>query len=302
MREVERPSAILIAGPTASGKSRLALRLARQFGGAVVNADSMQVYDGLRILSAGPDEAEMEGVPHHLYGHRDPAAPYSVGDWLREMEPLLGELNAAGRVPVICGGTGLYFRALTQGLDEAPAVPSDIRSQWRARMAQEGPQALHRLLGELDPAAAARLRPSDPQRIVRALELWETRGPSHDAPLVQGPCGLVDPSTALRIVVAPDRAVLRERIALRFDAMLEAGAMTEALAFAERAQALGGLAGKAIGLAELLAQHRRELTAIQSRERAITRTRQYAKRQETWFRNQFGPDWQRIEDADALVL
>lgn len=292
--------AILIAGPTASGKSALALRLASALGGAVVNADSMQVYDGLRILTARPARDEMSGVPHHLYGHRDPALPYSVGDWLREVGPLLGRLRAEGRVPVFCGGTGLYFRALLGGLDEMPQVPLDIRDRWRQRMAQEGPQRLHALLGDLDPVAAARIRPSDPQRVTRALELAETSA-RLGSTAVSGATGraLVDPRSTAKIVLAPDRSVLRDRIATRFGRMLEEGARAEAVAFSQRPRALDGLAGKAIGLAELLEVEHGRSSPEQARERSVTRTRQYAKRQETWFRNQFGADWLRIHGADG---
>lgn len=302
MGKTERPGAILIAGPTASGKSGLALRLARRLGGAVLNADSMQVYDGLQILSARPDICAMQGVPHHLYGHRDPASPYSVGDWRREIVPLLARIRQEGRVPIVCGGTGLYFRALLGGLDEAPAVPPAIREKWRARMAAEGPSALHRVLHDMDAVAADRVRPSDPQRIVRALELVEAQGASPRQPTETLGDPPIDLSNALKIVIAPDRSVLRERIASRFDAMLAAGALAEALAFQARTGALEGLAGKAIGLAELLAAHRGEMTMFEARERAVIRTRQYAKRQDTWFRNQFDPDWTRFEDADAVAV
>ncbi len=301
MRNGERPQAVLIAGPTASGKSALAVRIARAVGGAVINADSMQVYDGLRILSARPLANEMGGVPHHLYGHRDPALAYSVGDWLREVEPLLQTLRDENRVPVFCGGTGLYFRALLGGLDEMPEVPQEVRTRWRERMAKEGPARLHAVLRGADPNAAARLRPSDPQRITRALELAETRvlsGRQNGG--IPGGRALIDAASAWKIVIAPERTVLRERIARRFDRMLAEGAEEEAAAFASRPGALDGLAGKAIGLAELLAARDGQLTREAARERAITRTRQYAKRQETWFRNQFGADWTRLAEPDAF--
>ncbi|WP_427025965.1 tRNA (adenosine(37)-N6)-dimethylallyltransferase MiaA [Aureimonas ureilytica] len=299
---MEKPEAILIAGPTASGKSALAVELARRVGGVVVNADSMQVYEGLRILSARPTPEEMGGVEHRLYGHVAPGEPYSAGVWLREVEALLPELRARGLVPVFCGGTGLYFRALTGGFDDLPEVPAAIRERWRARMAEEGPAALHAVLSERDPEAAARLRPSDPQRILRALELFETTG----APLSRlqrgAGAGLVDGAAALKLVLAPDRALLRERIARRFDAMLADGAEAEAAAFAARPGAATGLAASAIGVSELARVRAGELTLAEARDLSVTRTRQYAKRQETWFRNQFDASWLRFADpAEALA-
>ncbi len=298
---MEKPEAILIAGPTASGKSALAVELARRVGGVVVNADSMQVYEGLRTLSARPTLAEMGGVDHRLYGHVAPDAPYSAGVWLREVEALLPDLAARGQVPVFCGGTGLYFKALLGGFDDLPEIPAPIRERWRARMAEEGPASLHAVLQGLDPEAAARLRPSDPQRILRALELFETTG----APLGQlqrgAGAGLVNGAKALKLVLAPERSHLRERIARRFDLMLTEGAEEEAAAFSARPGAAAGLAASAIGIAELARMRSGEITRQEARDLAVTRTRQYAKRQETWFRNQFDASWQRFADpAEAL--
>jgi tRNA dimethylallyltransferase len=300
---MERPKAILIAGPTASGKSALALRLAQAVGGVVVNADSMQVYAGLRLLSARPSEREMEGVEHRLYGHVDPAAPYSAGHWLREVEPLLAEFKRRDRVPVVCGGTGLYFKALLGGLDDMPEVPGEVRARWRGRALVETPEVLHRELERRDPEAARRIRPSDPTRIVRALELVEATGrPLADIRRNAGR-SLVAAEGVVRLVLAPERSVLRTRIAARFDAMLADGALAEALAFRARGpEAFGGLGAQAIGLRELLAHADGEISLGAARDLAVTRTRQYAKRQETWFRNQFGADWRRLHDAADFDL
>lgn len=292
---MDRLNAILIAGPTASGKSKLAVDLARSHGGVVVNADSMQIYDGLRILTARPTESDMGGIPHYLYGYADPSAPYSTGLWLTEVERVLQDIRAAGAVPVFVGGTGLYFRALTQGLDDMPPVAPELRDALRARHAEEGPGRMHEALGARDPQAAARLRPTDSQRILRALELVMTTGRPL-ATLQQGKGRPLLPEAGLRrIVLAPDRAVLRERIARRFDTMMAEGAREEALRFARRPGALDNSAGQAIGVAELLAAERGDMTLRDAVERAVVRTRQYAKRQETWFRNQFGLDWERLE-------
>lgn len=298
--------AILIAGPTASGKSRLALELAERHGGAVVNADSLQVYDGLEILTARPAAEDLARVPHRLYGHVDPRADYSAGSYLKDAERVLGELRGAGLLPIFCGGTGLYFKALLGLLDEMPAVPQAIREKWRDRLAEEGPQALHAELSRRDPATAARLTPSDGQRIARALEVCEAAGRPLSA--LQSGTGraLIDPDRARMVVLTPDRAELRRRIAERFDAMLAAGALDEVRSF-ERRFAADGLAddrtvGKAIGLQELSDFLKGRTTYEAARERAIIRSRQYAKRQETWFRHQFDDRWRRIAAADALAV
>ncbi|MEX6505141.1 tRNA (adenosine(37)-N6)-dimethylallyltransferase MiaA [Jiella sp. M17.18] len=286
--------AILIAGPTASGKSGLALELAERFGGTVVNADSMQVYDGLRILTARPDAGDLARAPHRLYGHVDPRDAYSAGAYTRDCEVLLTELRGAAILPIFCGGTGLYFKALLGLLDTMPAVPDSLRQAWRRRLAEEGPAALHSLLVERDPAAAARIAPADGQRIVRALEIADVAGrPLSELQAGQGR-PLIDGGRCVKIVLTPDRAVLRERIAQRFDSMVESGAMEEVRDFRRRFGAVGGTAGKAIGLAELGAVIDGQASLEAASERAIARTRQYAKRQETWFRHQFGPDWLRI--------
>lgn len=285
--------AVLIAGPTASGKSVLALETARRLGGVVVNADSMQVYDVLRILTARPSDEDMATVPHLLYGHVDPRRPYSAGEWLREVRALAAAGAFEGRPPVFVGGTGLYFKALTEGLSSMPEVPADIREHWRNRLAGEGAAALHRVLAERDPAAAASLRASDGQRIVRALEVLAASGRSiRDW---QGSRGtpLVDPGSARRIVIEPDRAELARRIDGRFDAMIEAGAAGEAQAFAALGVDASMPAAKAIGVRELIAAAAGEIDPGTAAERAKAATRQYAKRQATWFRTQLGDGWER---------
>lgn len=293
--------AILIAGPTASGKSRLAVELAERHGGAVVNADSLQVYDGLEILTARPSSDDLGRAPHRLYGHVDPRSDYSAGAWLRDAERVLKELHADGRLPIFCGGTGLYFKALLGLLDAMPAVSAEIRAKWRERLAIDGPAALHDELSRRDPVAAARLDPADGQRIARALEVGEAVG----TPLSQLQTGrgeaLIDPDRARMLVLAPDRAVLRQRIAERFDHMLAAGALDEVRQFEARFSQAGATAGKAIGLAELSDFLKGRKTYQEARERAIIRSRQYAKRQETWFRHQFDGRWRRIGPQDAIA-
>ncbi|MCD2471902.1 tRNA (adenosine(37)-N6)-dimethylallyltransferase MiaA [Jiella sp. MQZ9-1] len=292
--------AILIAGPTASGKSRLAMELAERHHGVVINADSLQVYDGLEILTARPSAEDVGQVPHHLYGHVDPRADYSAGAYLRDVAALLPGLRRAGTLPIFCGGTGLYFKALTGLLDVMPEIPMAIRAKWRDRLIAEGAEALSAELQRRDPEMAARLGPRDGQRIARALEIVEATGRS----LLQLQAGkgpaLINPSRAHKIVLAPERAALRERIATRFDLMLAAGALEEVRRFAVHFPDAGPTAIKAIGLAELVAVLGGEMSLDAARERAITRTRQYAKRQETWFRHQFDDDWLRVTSVVDL--
>lgn len=291
--------AVLIAGPTASGKSALAVRIARRLGGVVINADSMQVYSGLRVLSARPGEADMGGVEHRLYGHVRPGEPYSAGAWIRDVEPVLRELRERRRLPIFCGGTGLYFKALLGGFDELPEVPAPVRDALRQDMAARGPGELHRDLGKRDPETARRIRPSDPQRILRALELITVTGrPLADLQRGGSP-GSIEPTQALKIVLVPPRPLLRERIAIRFDGMLREGAIQEAEAFARLPGAMDHSAKQAIGVAELLRYRAGELSLEAARDLAVTRTRQYAKRQETWFRNQFDDSWLRLESGDV---
>ncbi|MCO5156726.1 MAG: tRNA (adenosine(37)-N6)-dimethylallyltransferase MiaA [Aquamicrobium sp.] len=294
--------AILIAGPTASGKSALALKLARETGGVIVNADSMQVYAGLRVLTARPDAADEAEIPHLLYGHVDPAESYSTGRYLRDVPALAGDGAFAGRTAIFVGGTGLYFRALIQGLSEMPEVPEEIRQKWRAAAREEGAPALHRLLGARDPAAAAAIHEADAQRIVRALEVLEASGRpiSHWQKAAGAPA--VDADSARLLVIEPDRDELAARIARRFDAMLDEGALEEARAIGARGLDPALPAMKAIGVRELLVADRGEMPFEEAVERAKTATRRYAKRQMTWFRTQFGPEWRRIAMGEAVDL
>lgn len=285
----------LIAGPTASGKSGLATALAERLDALVVNADSMQVYRDLDILTARPPATDLARAEHRLYGHLDAATPYSVAAWRAEVAAILRAAAQDNRPVVLVGGTGLYFKALTQGLSRIPPIPDAIRARWRTQADAAPAGALHAALAARDPVMAARLAPGDTQRLVRALEVIDGTGRSladwqgtRDAPLV--------PASAQRLVLAPPRPWLHARIASRFSAMVAAGAVEEARALLARDLDPTLPAMKAIGVRELgaLPDDRAGLEAACAR--ATTDTRRYAKRQETFFRGQL-PDWPRIDPS-----
>jgi tRNA dimethylallyltransferase len=285
--------AILIAGPTASGKSALALEMAARRDGVVVNADSMQVYSVLRVLTARPGEAELGAAPHLLYGHVDPGDKYSTGKWLGDVRRLAETGAFGGRIPIFVGGTGLYFRALLGGLAPMPAVPTEISERWRRSLAREGPLELHCLLRKEDPEAALQIEPADGQRIVRALEVLETSGRSILAWRAQAAEALVDPGNAERILLEPDRKLVGERIERRFERMVEEGAVGEVEALLALRLDPSLPAMKAIGVREIAAALEGRYGMEKAVDRAKAATRQYAKRQATWFRHQMGPEWRR---------
>ncbi|NNU56228.1 tRNA (adenosine(37)-N6)-dimethylallyltransferase MiaA [Rhizobium indigoferae] len=287
-------NAILITGPTASGKSALAVELAKRHDGVVVNADSMQVYDTLRVLTARPSEEEMQGVPHHLYGHVPAGAAYSTGGWLRDVSALLPTLRAAGRLPVFVGGTGLYFKALTGGLSDMPEIPEALRKALRSRLLEEGTDGLYAELAVADPAMAASLNRQDGQRIVRALEVMKATGRSIvDFQGQSGPV-IIDADEARKIVVLPDRAVLHQRINGRFEKMLQQGAEDEVRTLLALDLPAEAPVMKAIGVSQITAMVRGEMTRDEVLEKGAAATRQYAKRQMTWFRNQMDDSWERL--------
>ncbi|WP_164924391.1 tRNA (adenosine(37)-N6)-dimethylallyltransferase MiaA [Sinorhizobium fredii] len=302
MKNLERDTdAILITGPTASGKSALAVALAERHGGVVVNADSMQVYDTLKVLTARPDETEMRGIEHFLYGHVPAGRLYSTGAWLRDAEALVAKLRGEGRLPVFVGGTGLYFKALTGGLSEMPAIPAHIRDALRERLRMEGAAALHAELQSRDPQTAEQLGPGDGQRIVRALEVIEATGkPIRVYQQSRGPM-IVDPTQARKIVVLPERALLHSRIDRRFETMLASGAVEEVRALLALKLSPDMPVMKAIGVQQIAAMLEGEMSAAEVIATGAAATRQYAKRQMTWFRNQLDDSWQRIAQPDDLL-
>jgi tRNA dimethylallyltransferase len=290
--------ALLIAGPTASGKSAFALELAGRLGGTVINADSMQVYRELSILTARPTAEEMAAVPHRLYGHVTAAEVYSVARWLSDVREAMAEEAEKGRVPILVGGTGLYLSALTRGLADVPPIACEVKAEMKALAETRSVGDLHAELTRRDPVMAARLRPTDPQRILRALEVVTSTGRSlaafHAEPLPPA----LSPGSYDGFVIAPDRAWLHARIRRRFERMAEEGGLEEAARFAALNLDPSLPAMKAIGVPELSAAARGEITVEEAIERAVIATRKYAKRQETWFRNQL-PDWERVRPEEA---
>jgi tRNA dimethylallyltransferase len=288
--------ALLIMGPTASGKSALALALAERAGGEIVNADSMQVYADFRILTARPAAEEEARAPHHLYGYVDAAEAYSTGRWLTDALAALGAIRARGRLPILVGGTGLYFKALTQGLADIPAPDPDLRQTLRARVEAEGAASLHAELARVDPQTAARLEANDAPRILRALEVWRSTGESIVAWRANTKPALA-PHAWIGVKLMPERAALYAAIEARFDAMLAGGALDEARAVAARGLDPTLPAMKAHGAPALMAHLRGEITLAQAADIAKRDTRHYAKRQFTWMAHQMR-DWRTLTQPD----
>jgi tRNA dimethylallyltransferase len=287
----------LIAGPTASGKSRLALDLARRLGGVVVNADAIQLYADLRVLSARPTPEDESQVPHRLYGVADGADAWSVGRWARAVQPLLTELADEGRPAVIVGGTGLYFRALVEGLAEIPAVPAALRAELLAQFASEGEALFRDRLAAVDPEAARRIETGDRQRLIRALEVHAGTGRSLSAWRADTR-PLLAPGSWTGLVVEPPRDELYARCDARLAAMLDDGAVEEARTLATRGLAKDLPVMKAVGLREILGWLNGDLTRDEALAAGQQETRRYAKRQMTWFRNQT-PHWRRVSLSRA---
>ncbi|MBI1252697.1 MAG: tRNA (adenosine(37)-N6)-dimethylallyltransferase MiaA [Alphaproteobacteria bacterium] len=289
--------ALMLMGPTASGKSALALRLAGALDGEILNADSMQAYRDWRVLTARPTAEDGARVPHHLYGHIDAAERYSVGRWLAQARTALTEIAGRGKTPIVTGGTGLYFKALCEGLAETPPIEPEIEADLRARLAAEGPAALHARLVARDPESAV-LSPQDGPRIVRALAVLEATGQPLSAWRAAQAEGLPREAWA-GLCLTPDRDALYARIDARFAAMMAAGALEEAKAVAARALDPDLPAMKAHGAPHLLAHLRGELALEAAVARAQQDTRRYAKRQFTWMRGQMA-DWAYAAPEDGF--
>ncbi|MBN8769838.1 MAG: tRNA (adenosine(37)-N6)-dimethylallyltransferase MiaA [Stenotrophomonas nitritireducens] len=310
-----RPLAIALMGPTASGKTAAAIELARRHGGEIVSVDSALVYRGLEIGAAKPDEAERAGIPHHLLDLRDPWQSYSAAEFAADAAAAVRDIVARGRLPILAGGTGLYFRALLQGLSPMPEADPAVRAAIGAEAEALGWPALHAQLAQVDPSAAGRIHATDPQRIQRALEVYRLTGkPISHWQALPGVARL--PARVLKLVLAPaDRAVLHARIERRFDLMLEQGFLDEV----RRLRALPAMAGvavpldlpaiRAVGYRQAWQFLEGQDEAAAFRDKAIFATRQLAKRQLTWLRGErdarwFDPatDMPRLHEAISLFL
>ena len=291
------PPLALIAGPTASGKSALALALAKRIGGTIVNADASQVYRDLRVLTARPDPQEEARAPHRLFGHVDAAVPHNVAAWAGEAKVAIAEVHAAGATPILVGGTGLYIRTLLDGIAPVPEIDSAVRAAIRALPTADAYAAL----GREDADAATRLRPSDTTRIARALEVVRSTG----RPLAdwqrEKAGGIRDTVRLAPLLLTPNRAVLADRIDRRFVAMLGSGAVEEVEALLARRLDPALPAMRAIGVAEIAGWLQGELSREAMIERARVASRRYAKRQRTWFTHQIPSSWPRSsQSCDSL--
>jgi tRNA dimethylallyltransferase len=296
---VRKLRAVLIAGPTASGKSALALSLAAAAHGTIINTDSMQVYRDLRVLTARPTAEEERRAPHLLYGHVDAAENYSTGRWVADAHRALQAAGEAGRLPIFVGGTGLYFRALTHGLSSMPAVPADVRMRVRGEAEGVATPELHARLAADDPATAAKLRSSDRQRVIRALEILAATG----RPLAEWQRGpglpLLRAHESLAVFLSVEREELRRRIDARFEVMIARGALEEVRRLVARQLDPALPAMKAHGVPWLRRHLAGEISLEQAMAGGKADTRRYAKRQETWFRHQL-PEFKWIEPGKAI--
>jgi tRNA dimethylallyltransferase len=299
-----RDTVILLMGPTATGKTALALELAERIGGEIISVDSALVYRGMDIGTAKPGAAELARVPHHLIDVRDPEESWSAADFVEHARRLIGEIQSRGHVPLLVGGTMLYFRALLDGLDPMPAIDPGVRAALRARLPLEGAERLHAELRGVDPVSARRIHRNDPQRILRALEVYRSTGRPLSS-FQSGPGGSV-PNHWRRLALWPeDRAGLRRRIGERFDAMLAAGFAGELQTLQGRTMLTAAHASqRAVGYRQGWQWLSGEISYEVFRERAITATRQLAKRQLTWLRGMEGLDRlpaERVSVDDLLV-
>jgi len=294
--------AVLIAGPTASGKSALAIELAEAGNGVVINTDSMQVYRDLRVLTARPTREDEARVPHRLYGHVDAALNHSAGAWVADATAALAEARQQGRLPIFVGGSGLYFKALTRGLSAVPPIPAGIRADMRARLERDGPEALHAELKRQDPVSAEKLNVRDRIRIARALEVIEATGRSLADWHREGLPPLLPPGQVMAVFLAPERNELYARIDRRFGTMLEAGALEEVARLAARGLDPLLPAMKAHGVPALIRHLKGELSVEEATAIGQADTRHYAKRQFTWFRHQLPEfEWLKPESASAWL-
>jgi len=297
-------SALLIAGPTASGKSDLALNLAAELDGVIVNADSMQVYQDLQVLTARPSGEDLQRAPHTLYGHVDGAVNYSTGKWLDDMATVLGELQETGKMPIIVGGTGLYFKALLEGMAPIPDISDAIREKYRDELQKHGSENLHQKLVDVDALLAERLSPQDGQRIIRGLEVFEETGKTlSDWQQGKQSQPLLNIHETYPIVVERDREEIYARCDRRFENMMSRGAQEEVEELYARQLDVHLPVMKVIGVPQLISYIRGDLSFDEAAEKVKTLTRRYAKRQLTWLRrNMIAWNGSSTQDSERILL
>ncbi|MBA5724027.1 tRNA (adenosine(37)-N6)-dimethylallyltransferase MiaA [Candidatus Liberibacter sp.] len=297
--------AILITGPTASGKSLFALKLASELNGEVINADSMQVYDTLCVLTSRPSVEQIQCVPHSLYGHVSAHHAYSTGQWLHCAIKKIKEVQKRDRLPIVVGGTGLYFRALTGNFSVMPPIPNTVRKAIRKRLEKYGPHILHEELFKLDSISANRINRSDGQRIARALEIFMVSGQSitelwkSAEKLTSAPA--ISSLSTHKIIILPERSCLQKKIRQRFQHMLDKGAVDEVKDLMAMKLSPDLPIMKAIGVRDIMSMLRGEIKYEEALQRGITATNRYAKRQITWFCHQFNEDWERVSSVDDFI-
>ncbi|MEM7619795.1 MAG: tRNA (adenosine(37)-N6)-dimethylallyltransferase MiaA [Pseudomonadota bacterium] len=277
--------AILIAGPTASGKSAFALELAEKHNGIIVNTDSMQVYRDLQVLTSRPTQQDMEHIPHTLYGIIPGSQAYSAGQWITDVKEVLAKYRNTNQIPIFTGGTGLYFSALLKGLSPIPDIPQEIRDKWRQQALTQDSASLHQILAEQDPVMSHQLRPSDTQRIVRALEVFDATGQSLAKWQKKAGTPLLQEDKTMRYVIIPERDEIYHKCNIRFDLMIAEGALDEVAALHSMHLDAGLPIMRAVGVPPLIAYLEKKISLDEAVERAKRDTRRYAKRQITWLKS-----------------
>ena len=296
---VTMPPILAIAGPTASGKSGFALQIAHAIDGEIINADAVQIYEPLQILSARPTQMQMQNIPHHLYGFLSGEKRYSAGAWLRAVTPIILQILARGKVPIITGGTGLYFKALTEGLADIPPISPEVEQRVTAVLHEYGPSHLRDLCQSCDPIATSRVIGDNPHRLMRILAVfWQTGQALSHLQKVTRP--IIPPRFITCCVLMPERDVLYQRINMRYTAMIEQGAIDEAKALLAQGFPPSLPVMKAIGLPPLLRYLNAEITRDEALAQGQQDTRRFAKRQMTWFRNQTR-DWPKLHNSAERV-
>lgn len=293
------PRTVAVVGPTATGKSALALELAERYGGEIVNADALQVYRGFDVGTAKPTTEERARVPHHLLDVVDPGERFSAGDFARQAKAALAEIHGRGRVAFVVGGSGFYLRALFSGLSPLPRADPDLRRELDRRAREEGPAALHAELARVDPEAASRLPLADVQRVVRALEIVRLGGRSRDAQTAERPLGH-DPVPAAWIGLTLPRTLLYDRIGARVARMLDRGWVAEIEGLLARGIGSDAPAFQAIGYRQLVRHLRGEQTLESAVAEIVQATRRFAKRQLTWFRRESQVTWFDARELDSV--